>query len=426
MKRLLHILSLLLTLNINALRKKPDANFENDYDKEMLPISNYPTPQNINDIVWKDYVSPEFMPNYLQSVEAFNGFKTTRISDEQAFNIGDIYEKRHSYSTRTPFNSDGSLIALGVSKPKILNGHTYQLLGTSSYRFIWSNVEPYKCYSDWSNIFEVNALNPQTYKLINIRRRVFSEYKELNMDGSNGNLSNDDKYVALVGTKTSTGKNIWVVVYNVLEDKIISERNFGGNIDDDLQWVGMAQDGSRVVIQYDKNGLGTRQGTKSYSRNLQDEVNLTYSTSHGDIGVDTNGDQVYVYFKGEVSGYDLSMSRLIDGKITGLFPGNLHGGHICCRNIKRPGWAYISTYGKPNDKGIAAPLENFALKLDGSDTVERYDKNYSEKAYDVAYYYQQAQASANPFGTKILFASSYGNPIEEAKTYGYAFITEKE
>ena len=271
--------------------------------------------------------------------------------------------------------------------------------------------------------------NLQNYSLTTIRSRTFSNYNTMYMGGSNGNLSNDDKYVALEGTKSSTGKNIWVLIYDVENDVIVSERNFGGNIDDDLQWVGMAQDGSRVVIQFDADGVGTRQGTKSYNRNLQDEVNLTYSTSHGDIGVDVAGNQVYVYFKSEVSGYSLSMSRLTDGTITGVFTkqnGSLGGGHISCRNILRPGYAYVSTYGNPNDTGKAAPLTNIALRLDGSNLAEPFSYNCSELAYDNNHYYQQAQTCPNPLGTKSLFASSYGNQTEENKNFGLAFISEKK
>lgn len=426
MKTLIYI-SLILVIVFVLRKTKPnhDANFEWDHlDKDIIPTFNYPTAYNISDISWSYYVSPEFMPNYLQSVEALNGCKTTRISDETAFGIGDVFEKRHAYSTRSPFNADSSLICLGVNKPKILNGNTYELLGSTDYRIIWSNVQPLKCYSNWNNIFEVNTINPQTLKLTNVRTRVFNDYYKMNIGGSNGNLSNDDKYVALEGTKSSTGKSIWVLVYDVEEDKIISERNFGGNIDNDLQWVGMAQDGSRVVIQFDKNGLESRQGTKSYNLNLQDEVNLTYSTSHGDIGVDTEGNQVFVYFKSEVSGYDLTMSKLLDGKKTGLFLGNLHGGHISCRNILRPGWCYVSTYGNPNDTNKEAPLENFALELKQNGLVAPISKNCSELAYNVSYYNQQAHTCPNPIGTKILFSSSFGNSTEELKTYGLAFISE--
>lgn len=86
--------------------------------------------------------------------------------------------------------------------------------------------------------------------------------------------------------------------------------------------------------------------------------------------------------------------RLTDGRIVALTTGSRFS-HTSTRNIRRPGWAYVSGYGS-----IAA------LKLDGSGTIERYgDPRSAPNGY-----WTEPHASPSPDGRRIVFASNWGDP----------------
>lgn len=431
MKNYLLLILSFLVLNLNA----QGLGFlmqQSQTSSAAATPSEFPPQEDLTAVTWSDYSSPVGgLPTYLTPAytDPISGFKTRRITDETAFSIGDTYAKRHAYSTRTPFNSDGSLILTTSNSGKVIDGSSYALLGQIDYQIIWSNVSSNIGYATYGNVFEINTVSMVDYQFTTDFTKTFSDYNLMTTD-SNGNVSNDDKYVALWGTKVATGNNIWVVVYDIALDSIVSETNIGGNIGSDIDWLGISQDGSRVFVMYGTDGAGALQGCKSYNRLMGDEIHLTNFTHHGELGVNQSGEQVYVYIgSNAISGYRMGMFNLATGTGTGLFPdtnGNLHGGHISCRNILRQGWAYVSTYGDPIDTGKAAPLINFSIKLDSSNLIEIWGSNNSELAYDGSHYDQQPHGVPSPDGTKFLFASAWGDPTEEAKQYGYLFLTEKD
>lgn len=269
-------------------------------------------------------------------------------------------------------------------------------------------------------------MNPTTYVSSEVFRRTFTGYEIVSHFTAETQVDKNDKYVAFIGKKTGS-TNAWIVVYDIPLDAIISETQLVGvHYTNDIDWVSMSQDGEYVVIMYDTNGSGTHQGTKSYDRNLSQVAHLSNNTAHSDLCVDTSGNQVLVHFGQDLAGYDLTMVKLSDGVKTGLWPdgnGNLYGGHISCRNVNRPGWAYVSFYNPPTGT-YAAKLENVSIQLNTSNIIQRWGRNNSELAWDGSHYYQQPHGVCSPDGKEILFASAWGIPAEEAKDYGYAFINK--
>lgn len=393
--------------------------------------SLFPEQVDLTSVTWSNYTSPSGgLPSYKTPayVDPISGFNTYRISDETAFSIGDTYAKRHAYSTRTPFNSDASLILTTSNSGKVIDGSDFDLLGQIDYQIVWSNVTSNIGYAFYGNVFEINTVSMVDYQFTTDFTKTFSDYTVMTMD-SNGNVSNNDKYVVLWGRKAAN-TNLWIVVYDIELDSIVSETDLGGHYQDDIDWAGISQDGSRVFVMYGTDGSGALQGCKSYNRLMADEIHLTNSTHHGDLGVDQSGNQVYVYLgSSAISGYRMGMFNLTTGTGTGLFPdtnGDLWGGHVSCRNILRPGYAYVSMYTDPTATGDAAMMENFSIKLDGSNLIERWGRNNSELAWDGSHYDQQAHGCPSPDGTQFVFASAWGDSTEEAKQYGYLFLTKKD
>jgi hypothetical protein len=154
-------------------------------------------------------------------------------------------------------------------------------------------------------------------------------------------------------------------------------------------------------------------------------ITTTDVLTHSDVGVDANGDDVYVSQADQTNSPDFvtfTSIRLKDGlKTKNKLPDNFYGNkvtgqlnnwHISMRGNGLPGWALISTFaegrnvsGDPDVQGATVPLqaEVFALKLDGSGEVRRIAHNQTTR-FD---YYAEAHASVNREFTKVIFGSSW-------------------
>jgi hypothetical protein len=151
--------------------------------------------------------------------------------------------------------------------------------------------------------------------------------------------------------------------------------------------------------------MNAEEKTWLYDMNLSNEVKLDDYAGHGDIGIDVNGDPVYVqmiYGGRAIRSYNLRTHEALD-----LLPSNYGGGHISCRNYQRPGWCYVNT----SEEGYK---EVFALKLDDhvSGVVERYAQTHvSDDNRGLA------QVNVSPDGTRVLFGSDWGVANTALDTY---------
>ncbi|HTO17117.1 MAG TPA: hypothetical protein VLZ83_15205, partial [Edaphocola sp.] len=368
-----------------------------------------------------NYNPPTQLPGYLTPIYDENfDTKVTRISAISEFG-GIRQDLTHDYSKRQVWNSDQSLISLSYGK--ILDGKSYELLASAAIGSMgWSNIKPYRNYgtSSNSNYFRVYELNPQTFENRIVFTKTFSEYNRMSHWTAESNLSADDKYVALYGTKSSTGDSCWVIVYNVENDVVVSETNLNTNIAN-IDWVSMSQSGNYVVVLYKSRGMGVHQGTKSFDRSMNLVKHLTNTTQHGDLGYDQNGNEVWVF-------YDMGYlkSATLEGGEGVIQYASMQGGHVSCRNINRPGWAYVSDDGDANTpKDYPAFREIFAVKLDGKPngviTVNRFTKHYTETNQKYNHY---AKTSVSPDGRKVVFNSNMSINAVKAQNFPFAFIVE--
>ena len=381
----------------------------------------YPPDISVSSINWGNYQTPTNVPNYLQPfTDSVTNNTVTRISDESVFGC-DCSKLRHRYAKNQPWNADGTLIMTDGSPSKILDGNTYQVLYESNTKALWSNTEPNYTYDAAANsaFVKKNIVTGVTTTL-----RTFSNYSSISVGNNEGNLSNDDRYVALIGT---SGANKTVIIYDILNDNIISTRSLGtANID----WVSVSQSGNFVVISGYADGSGPNQGIKSYDKFMNNERHLYNGRPHGDIGYDAQGNEVYVAYQG-INGYSLSYARLDNGVKQGLFPytgangdRGLWGGHISTRNINRPGWAYVSEQGHPSDiNRYEATREIFAIKLDNSQTIERFAKHNSNLNANAAYNHQ-AHGVPNRDGTRVIFASNWDDTNLKNNSYPLLWVVE--
>ena len=226
--------------------------------------------------------------------------------------------------------------------------------------------------------------------------REFKGYDEVRMGPWEGNISADDRCVVFAARK---GKDLTVMVYNIVDDRIVGSRRFPGSWKR-LDWVSISPSGKHILFNW--HPVETTAGTvvDCYSREITFVRRLANQGSHGDMGYAADGAEVYVQFEfGDQRG--IWAYELPDGKRRRLLPDKYNGGHLSCRNIKRPGWCYLSC----NKKGYR---EVFALRMDGSGTVNRFAHHHTSADPYVA----EAQAVPNPEGTKVMFASDWDGQHE--------------
>ncbi|HCY81357.1 MAG TPA: hypothetical protein DHV22_07030, partial [Xanthomarina gelatinilytica] len=226
--------------------------------------------------------------------------------------------------------------------------------------------------------------------------------------GSKGNMSIDDKYVGLIGRN---GSNRTLIVYDVENDVVVATRNIGTAA---IGWFSVSQSGQYAVSCYLADGSADDQGMKVFNIDLTNRRHLDDYTKHGDLGIDANGNDVYVTFGDPVTrgnDYYMKMIRLSDGVQTPLFhytsDYGVWNGHISCRNTSRPGWAYVN-------EGCCQTVgrkEVFAIKLDGSDMIQRFAYHHTNENTGYAH---QAHAVPNRDGSKVMFASNWNNQFTEA------------
>lgn len=207
------------------------------------------------------------------------------------------------------------------------------------------------------------AINASTGAMTTLR--TFSGYGSILIGPYKANLSNDDKYVALL----ADGRT--VIVYDVSADTVIATKSLTSlGYPGSVSGVSISQSGKYIIIDGETAG-------SSHDRNLNKVADLG-RLRHGDPGYDSNGNEVFVQM------CPTEMVRLSNGQKTSLLPSG-ECGHVSARNYKRPGWAYaIFAAGRPRDV--------IAVKLDGSKTVEHFTHHRSSQAE----YISQAHVVASP------------------------------
>src|SRR5690554_670021 len=376
----------------------------------------YPIVENIMETTWKTYEPALNTPGYLEPFINDFGLQVTRISDVEVIG-GDKQQMRHHYSKDSPWNSDETYIKLSGYPAPILDGATYKFVKWANIpsSATWSNTNPNLMYGTSGNrLVSFNII-------INVSQTIytFKDYQQISYGFEEGNMSYDDRYIGLIGENFD---NVTLIVFDILNSSIVGTKYLGSK--EGLDWFSISPLGNYAVVSWQPDGNADNQGLKIYDLDFTNKRHLTDYTTHADLGIDTNGDEVYVAFgdlETRPNNYYLKMIRLSDGVMTPLFKYTkaygVWGGHISSRNINRSGWAYIS-------EGCCKTIgekEIFAIKLDSSNIIEKFGVHHA--TYHESYQ-QGAQAVPNRDGTKVMFASSWDSLF--VTKYPPSFIVEKK
>lgn len=361
-------------------------------------------------------------PEYLTPVkDPTFGTTITRVSDQVAFD-STLPQLRHIYAKNQPWNADESYIILNYSFPAaLLDGRTYKFIRwvRQPSQSVWSNVNPsymYGTYAHTNQFVRLDIANGDAYTVLH----TFNEYDKIFFGQGEGNLSINDRYAALFGLKDG---RVDILVYDLLNDTVVSRKTLPSGttlgasktgIDDMV----MSQSGDYVIGTYREEGSGDYQGVKLFDRSLKFVRQLGLrGGSHTDNCFDSRGSEAIL--RKDYNSSAIVSVECSTGKEMTILPANKlnHSIHISCQNIRRPGWGYISEFASHPVVKKANYNEVFAVKLDGSGTVQRFAHQHHSlnEAYE-----RSPMGVPNRDGRKVLFASDWDNPSDPV----YAYIAE--
>lgn len=361
------------------------------------------------------------MPDFLQTI--------TDNSVPSAINITRITEfyepwnwyPTHEYPKIQVWNSDQSYYR--IRSWKVFDAQTHdevQSLSGSIYPSYWSNT-----VSDLIWSFKEDGRIKKYFVSTNTELTVdtIEGYEYVKLGPGEGNIDKFDNFVALVGKK---GMDLDVIIYDLQNLEIIHTEtiegawDIGNNLGEAwpkyIDWISVSQSGDYVGIMWDHN---TTSDTNPFNGHFGVEIYNTTDMqylrriadygNHGDFGYAIDGREVFVQFWGPnnvdfVNMYYLDTAERISLATHSDFNG---AGHISCRNIYRPGWAYL-TISSASQSG-----QIITLKLDDSGMVEHFGHHFSSSTtYDKA-----PMAVPSPNGTKVLFKSDFGNAADPDLVY---------
>jgi len=361
------------------------------------------------------------MPDYLVPYEdPVFGSTVTRVADKEAMESSkDVIA--HHYAKDQPWNADGSLIMLSGWPSAILDGETYEFLRwvmPPGEHHTWSNVDPKIIYgiqqpNSW---VKVDAVSGEATVI-----RTFSEYTTVSYGSWEGNLSNDDHYVALQ-CKTSTDN--WVVLYDLLNDEVVSRMSIGAIWPNN---VAMSQSGKFVAVQWNIEGSGDRQGIDLFTHDMEFVRKVgTCKGCHYDLGYDTEGHEVAVMTDIDGNSRAIVAVRFDNGQRTILLKDSQMSWyiHVSCRNVDRPGWAYLTEFANKNTQ-VEKPNYQlaFAVKIDDSGAVER----FAHVHHSATVAYERSPFGVpNRDGSKMMFRSDWENGSGPVYSYVAEMSSEVE
>jgi hypothetical protein len=350
--------------------------------------------------------------------------RTIRVTDpgREVPNLEVVWAEvaRHHYSLTQAWNADQTLLMLdrGTRGQLFLDGATYKPLfrrdGPGESR--WHSIEPDLQIFVRDNLVGLWNVRSDEKTIV----AHFPAYSKLAFGPSKGSPSDHRTMIALAA-KDSSGRQV-AFAYDVRSRKKYPDIDLSGS---DLAYVSISPLGDLIVFKgkLDRNSRGRGDQTRIFDLE-GNQVGPDWPEygrpSHFDLTIDENGDQVAIgVSKSDPDKGRIIKRRLQDGHVEALTTMPGAASHVSARSIRRPGWVYV-TYGERPDRKDRLPyeFEVVALRTDGSQTIRRLARTYAARSG----YVSEAHASPSPDGSKVIWASNWGQPGDPIS----AFVTEIE
>ena len=353
------------------------------------------------------------LPDYLESVVDYsvpNAISIKRITQyEPNWNWYPV----HEYAKIQPWNADASIYKFYAYA--IYDANTHQMIrelpGSQIYPCYWSNTNSDLMYSFRENGY-IRTYSVSTNTVTDLNTDI-KGYDIVELGPWEGNIDKNDKYVALVGKR---GHDMDVIVFDLQLNQIVHTEIFSGawgngdDIPEFVDWVSVSQSGNYVGIMWDNiktseaNPFNSHYGVEIYNIiDMQYLRRIVNYGNHGDFGYAQDGNEVFVQLGGGTGTLNMfyldTMQRVVLSENMD-FDG---AGHVSCRNINRPGYAYVS------QDGAYFSGQIIAFKLDNSGLVEHFGHHFSTSSS----YLKSPMPVPAPNGDKIMFKSDFGDTTSD-------------
>ena len=312
----------------------------------------------------------------------------------------------HRYSSSQAWNADQSLLLIvnGCNALCFLDGHTYAPL--------FQRQRGGEC--EWHPQDPELMICVAGYRISRWAPRSNTEdvildlkaYRELQFGPYKGNPSWDGNRIVVRATNQEGALVAFVVDLSTRQKfpDIALAQLPGKN-----SYCGISPLGGYIFCQQGLIDLTDQAFVFEIGGNLIQSWTEHHRPGHGDMTVDSDGNEVYVGIsKSAPDKYQVIKRRLKDGLVTALAPYG-HAQHASTRAIRRPGWVFVSYAGNPLELPQhlrAAPFaqEVIALKIDGSGEFRRVAHTVNAP-YD---YWSETHASPSPDGSQVIWSSNWG------------------
>jgi len=362
------------------------------------------------DIPYQSIQAPNLtLPNYLDSIIDTSVPVEMLIERITQYNPTWNWYPVHDYAKIQPWNADASIYKF--SAVAIYDANTHQkirnLPGGQIYPCYWSNTNPDLMYSFRESGY-IRTYSVSLDTVIDMNTSI-QGYNIVKLGPGEGNIDNHDKYVALIGKR---GSDMDVIIFDLQLNQIVHIDTFAGawgnsnDAPDYIDWVSVSQSGNYVGIMWNHNTTSqTNPFNGHYGVEIYNTTDMQYLRriaaygNHGDFGYAQDGNEVFVQFWGQ-SG-TLNMYYLNgNGRVVLSTNSDFNSeGHVSCRNINRPGYAYVSQDYQNHSGQI------IAFKLDSSGLVEHFGHHFSTSSS----YLKSPMPVPTPNGDKVMFKSDFGD-----------------
>jgi hypothetical protein len=388
------------------------------------------------------------------------GTRQLRLVDAQALGYPQVTPTSAQLQA---WNADQSLIMLNAGDYIILDASTFQVVHTMDLGQTgnegaprWSPTDPYVLYYlDFNKSSCSQAAALMRYRLIldapisqgRELVRCFTEYTRFLRDQSHEELSDDGRFIALMGLKsTSTNKWGYIAegfVYDLVNDvkyaalEIPVNPQVGPRACDHIR---VAPSGRYVLLQC-APGVERFHGLEAYTLEMQYLGKVHAGNGQGDVTRDADGNDVAVIDNVNNAALFTDKHYIVKARIPDGHDAATRGdltatvkllaldwsliGDVSCRNLRAPEWCAVSTYATQTGvKNGLQPFEDEIFKLylgslDTAPNVERLAHHRSSPlgvpGRDLCTNFNpwaQPNATANRDGTQILYATNWRQPCD--------------
>jgi hypothetical protein len=225
---------------------------------------------------------------------------------------------------------------------------------------------------------------------------------------SEGSPSKDSRYwcfmVDAVDDVTGKWSGLGLFTWDRATDTILGMTDHPGGVRPDS--VSMSPSGDYCVWYGDT--------VQAFTRDLGSNATLVPAAEHSDIGIDANGDDVFISVDYQANGGPVYMVNLRTKVRTDLVPtyvGDTHTAtalHISAKSFNKPGWFLLETYADYTSYGPEAGRQWLHKKL------MAVQMKAAPTIYNVAFtravehgYFTEPHGTVNREFTKVLFTSNW-------------------